>query len=166
MAVRGAGEPRRSRMVTAWLGWLLRRMGTLTVIVTGSVCGHGDLTGPAAPGWLSGEDPSCPSPGVRGLRRALRLYVVINRVLPGPEAGSRQRAIELRARARRGCPWFLTSLSSTPVRARPAAGRKVCGLPGRPRAGRPGRRLPPAAPPAGTAPGRAGVSPAALPGAP
>ena len=37
----------------------------------------------------------------------VRLYVVLNRVLPGLGGpGSRQRATEFGARARRGCPWF------------------------------------------------------------
>ena len=75
--------------------------------VTGGVCGHADLTGPASPGWLSREKCVSCRPGVRGLRRALRLYVVLNRVLPGPGGpGPDSAQSSLVQGARRGCPWF------------------------------------------------------------
>ena len=40
--------------------------GALPLLVTGSVCGHGDPAGPASPGWLSREVPCCPSRGCGG----------------------------------------------------------------------------------------------------
>ena len=88
--------------------------------------GHGGTAGRALPaGGLGGVWLSVP--GVRVSCSTVRLYVVINRVLPGAawRPGSRQRAIEL-VQGAAGLPMVSGELhGSTRVRARPAAGRKV-----------------------------------------
>ena len=88
--------------------------------------GHGGQPGgrrlPAG-GWVG----VLSVPGVRVSCSTVRLYVVINRVVPGAawRPGSRQRAIEL-VQGAAGLPMVSGELhGSTRVRARPAAGRKV-----------------------------------------
>lgn len=95
--------------------------GVLTVMVAGRVCEHGDLTGPASPGWLCGKGVLA-GPGGRGLRRALRLYVVINRLLPGPEGWVPTARNRAWCKDAAGLPMVLDELELTPIRARPAAG--------------------------------------------
>jgi len=93
-------------------------------------CGHGGMAGRAAPAWLglrvcvvlSRCAVSC---------RAVRLYVVINRVLPGA-AGSAARVPTARNRARctgrRDCPWFPSSCMALRERGLvPPPGGKLTG---------------------------------------
>ncbi len=128
----------------------------------GGVCGHGDLAGPAWPGWL-GRAPVW-VPGVRVLRRALASLRSPQPGSAGPRGpGSRQRAIELGARGRGGAAHgSRRARGSTTIRARPAAGRKAWCCPGGP--GCPARVLVLSHAAAGVpaAPRRAGMVPAAI----
>ena len=92
--------------------------------------------------------------------RAVRLYVVINRVLPGAACAARVPTARNRARCtgRRDCPWFPAScMALRRTRARPAAGRKAYGQRGLPRG-----RLSHAAAGTATAPRRGVTCPAAM----
>ena len=109
-------------------------------MVTGAgrgCCGHGGWPGgPRLPSCRSAWS-GCSVPGARVSCRTVRLYVVINRVLPGAAArpGSRQRAIEL-VQGAAGLPMVSGELMALRrCGLVPPPGGKLTGTAGCPRSG-------------------------------